>query len=181
MKQVDNTNTVTQRPLFPKGRPHLIAVSKSVEAKRAVPPILSHAGIDPAKTCFVEATVGDRVTDIQENITPDTEVIVIWNLPALVRYKLRSDQRVLKVMRELLELAINRRIAVIGVTDATGRDDGREGVAGSVMWIKIGRTVAIVGPGSTPDTITACVHGPNLASQELELALSDDQTCSPAR
>src|SRR5262245_16878113 len=101
MKTVDTTNTVNQRPLFPKGRPHLIAVSKSVDAKRAVPPILSHAGIDPIKILFVEATAGDRVVDIEEKIKPDTEVIVVWNLPALVRYKVRSDQRVLKMMREL--------------------------------------------------------------------------------
>src|SRR5262249_40507892 len=105
LKPRNSTKTVRERPLFPKGRPHLIATAKSVDAKRAVPPLLSHAGIDPAKILFFEATVGDRVADIQEKIKPDTEAIVIWNLPALVGYKLRSDQRVLKMMRELQLLA----------------------------------------------------------------------------
>src|SRR5215813_2212955 len=141
IKPRETTKTVRERPLFPRGRPHLIAVSKSVDAKRAVHALLSHAGIDPAKTCFAQARVGGTVAEIEKTIKTDTEVIVIWNLPALVRYKPRSDQRVLKMMRELQLLADDRKIAVIGVTDATGRDDGREGVAGSVNWIKIGRTV----------------------------------------
>src|SRR5262249_30081082 len=141
VKPRDTTNTVRERPLFPKGRPHLIAVSKSVDAKRAVPPILSHAGIDPIKTRFVDATVGGRVADIEEKITPDTEVIVVWNLPALVGYKIRNDRRVLKTMRELQLLAIERKIAVIGVTDATDQYYGRERVAGSVMAIRIATNV----------------------------------------
>src|SRR5215471_10569214 len=61
LKPRERTKTVRERPLFAKGRPHLIAVSKSVDAKRAVPPVLSHAGVDPAKTLFFEATAGARV------------------------------------------------------------------------------------------------------------------------
>src|SRR5262245_27850146 len=134
-------NKLNERPLFPKGRPHLIAISESVDAKRAVPPLLSHAGIDPTKTRFVDATAGARVADIETMIKPDTEVIVIWNLPALVRYKVRSDQRVLKMMRELQLLALNRRIAVIGVTGTSDSFSGRERVAGSTMSIRIASTV----------------------------------------
>src|SRR5262245_39007485 len=79
MKQIDTIKTANERPIFPKGRPHLIATAKSVDVKRAVPPILSHAGIDLAKILFFEATAGARVADIEKMIQPDTEVIVIWN------------------------------------------------------------------------------------------------------
>jgi len=171
IKPRERTKTVRERPIFPKRRPHLIAVSKSVDAKRAVPPVLSQAGIDPAKTLFFEATVGAKVADIETMIKPDTEVIVIWNLPALVGYKLRSDQRVLKLMRELQMLAYDRRIAVIGVTGTSDAYRGRERVAGSTVWIHIASTVVFVDPGSTPNTIAASLTAPNLAPQEFDLAL----------
>src|SRR5262245_45127432 len=171
IKTVDSSNTVKEGPIFPKGRPHLIAVSKSVDAKRAVPPILSHAGMDPAKILFFEATAGATVADIQENIKPETEVIVVWNLPALVRYKIQDDQLVKKMMRGLQLLAIERRIAVIGVTDTEDEYSGRERVAGSTMSVHIASTVVFVDPGSTPNTITASLTAPNLAWQEFDLAL----------
>src|SRR5262249_9550420 len=139
IKPRERTKTVRERPLFPRGRPHLIAVSNSVDAKRAVPAVLSHAGIDPAKTFFVEATVGTRVADIETMITPETEAIVIWNLPALVRYRIQSFRLVLKVMRELQLLAYDRKIAVISVTKATNfkYPIHRERVAGSNIWTRL--------------------------------------------
>jgi hypothetical protein len=171
IKPRTSTNTVKERPLFPRGRPHLIATSKSVDAKRAVPPILSHAGIDPAKVLFVESTVARTVADIESMIKPDTEVIIVWNLPALVRYKIQDDQLVKKIMRGLQLLAINRRIAVIGVTGTDDEYSGRERVAGSTMSIHIASTVVFVDPASAPDTITTSLTAPNLAPRTFELPL----------
>src|SRR5262245_58674320 len=101
MNTVNTINRILQRPLFPTGRLHLIAISKTVDANRAVPPLLIHAGIDPIKTRFVDATSGCTVGQIEKAITPGTEVLVVWNLPALVDYSIESDPLVLKMMREL--------------------------------------------------------------------------------
>src|SRR5262249_27515175 len=100
---------------------------------------------------------------------------------ALVRYRIQSDQRVLKMMRELQLLAYDRRIAVIGVTDTDDEYSGRERVAGSTVWIRTASTVVFVDPGSKPNTITVSLTAPNLAWQEFALALPTELSGAPMR
>src|SRR5262249_53336641 len=150
--------TAKQRPLFATGRVHLIAVSKRVDAGRAVPVVLLHAGTDLTKTRFVDAAVGSTVADIEHAITPDTETIVIFNLPALVKYNMDDDWVVLRMMHELRRLVedpkFGREIAVIGVTGTSDEYRGVERVEGaSTVPVRTTSSVVIVDPGPTPATI----------------------------
>jgi len=160
------------RTLFPSRRVHLIGISKSLEARPVADRLLSHAGMDPSTVLFIDAGLDEQaLRHLKHTSSPMPEAIVVLDLPALVKYKVESDERTFKVMRDLQHLALDRNVAVIGVTEATKNGYGRERIAGSDRWIRQASTVVIVDAGPGPNTITASISAPNLKSEDIELAL----------
>jgi hypothetical protein len=167
---------MSEKPsLFPKRRVHLIGISESLDAPRVVHSLLAHDGIDPKNVLFIDAGLlrSPAVADIDKRIMPETEIVVILNIDALVGYKPRSGQRAVKIMRQLVRVAPARNVAMIGVTQTTEHWNGRQQIAGSNRWNDLARTVVIVDGGSKPGTITASVSGPNQKPQKFELALAE--------
>jgi hypothetical protein len=90
--------------LFPKGRPHLIGISESLDI-RVVDSVLSHAEIDPTKVVFIDAARNPNASrNVDKKLPPGTEAIVILNLAALVDYKIHSEKLSVKETRQLQEL-----------------------------------------------------------------------------
>ena len=162
------------RPLFPTGQVHLIGISESLEALRVVHDLLSQAGIGPPKLAFADAGLGrwPMVADIESEIRAETETLVIFNIAALVGYKVRSRERIFKLMEGLRRVALDNNVAVIGITKTTDCWGGRQQIAGSTAWGEAASTVVTVHPGSTADTIAVSLDAPNMKPQEFELVLS---------
>jgi len=105
------------------------------------------AAIDQVRPLTVEGMV--------KLIPPDTEVLVIGNIGALIENKLASPQRVLVLIPELRALTGEPNLTVVGITGASKSYGGRERIKGSYVWPHFTDTVVILDPGSQPDTVTA--------------------------